>query len=215
MIITTTTVGALAENSYLAVDEETGRAVYVDPGDEGDRLVEILRKSGATLEGVWLTHAHFDHVGGIAALRRAFGRVPIHLHALDRPLYEATPAIAKLYGIFDFEAPPEPDRTIEEGSVLAVGGSRFTVAHVPGHAPGHVMFVGDDVVFAGDLLFAGSIGRTDLQYGDLVAMARSLERAAALPESLTVHPGHGGSTTIGQELRANPFLNGLARVVAR
>ncbi len=215
MIITATTVGAFAENAYLVVDEASRRAVYVDPGAEGDRLVATVRRAGVELDAIWLTHAHVDHVGGIAALRRAFGNVPIHLHALDRPLYDASAIVAELYGFEGFDVPPPPDRTLDEGDVLTLGASRFTVAHVPGHAPGHVLFVGDDVIFGGDLLFAGSVGRTDLPYCDPKAMTRSLERAASLPEHLVVHPGHGPSTTIGAELRANPFLTGAARPVGR
>lgn len=215
MIITATTVGAFAENAYLVVDEASRRAVYVDPGAEGDRLVATVRRAGVELDAIWLTHAHVDHVGGIAALRRAFGNVPIHLHALDRPLYDASAIVAELYGFEGFDVPPPPDQTLDEGDVLTLGASRFTVAHVPGHAPGHVLFVGDDVIFGGDLLFAGSVGRTDLPYCDPKAMTRSLERAASLPEHLVVHPGHGPSTTIGAELRANPFLTGAARPVGR
>ncbi len=215
MIITATTVGAFAENAYLVVDEASRRAVYVDPGAEGDRLIATVRRAGVELDAIWLTHAHVDHVGGIAALRRAFGNVPIHLHALDRPLYDASAIVAELYGFEGFDVPPPPDQTLDEGDVLTLGASRFTVAHVPGHAPGHVLFVGDDIIFGGDLLFAGSVGRTDLPYCDPKAMTRSLERVASLPEHLVVHPGHGPSTTIGAELRANPFLTGAARPVGR
>ncbi len=141
--------------------------------------------------------------------------MPIHLHALDRPLYDASAIVAELYGFEGFDVPPPPDQTLDEGDVLTLGASRFTVAHVPGHAPGHVLFVGDDIIFGGDLLFAGSVGRTDLPYCDPKAMTRSLERVASLPEHLVVHPGHGPSTTIGAELRANPFLTGAARPVGR
>lgn len=209
MRVLSTTVGEFSENAYLAVDQQTGRAVFIDPGAEGARLVEVVRRSGATLDAIWLTHAHVDHVGGIAALRRTYD-VPILLHPADERLYAAAGEVARLYGI-GFDPPPPVDGPLAEGQVLEVGGTRFEVLHVPGHAPGHVIFVGPDVVFGGDLLFAGSIGRTDLPFCDPVAMSESLARVAALSPALAVHPGHGAPTTIEQELRTNPFLSGLAR----
>jgi hydroxyacylglutathione hydrolase len=211
MIVSRTTVGPFAENAYLAVDEATGRAVFIDPGDEGQRLVAAVRKSGATLEAIWLTHAHVDHIGGIAALRRAFD-VPILLHPADQPVYSDGAQVARMYGI-PFDAPPPPDGPLAEGQELTIGESRFEVLHVPGHAPGHVLFVGHDLIFGGDLIFAGSIGRTDLPLSDPAAMQDSLARASTLAPSLALHPGHGRSTTIGDELRSNPFLSGAARVI--
>lgn len=206
-------VGAFQENAYLLVDESTERCVLIDPGDEGEMLADRVRESGATLEGIWLTHAHLDHIGGIAAVRREWN-VPIYLHPADLPLYQYAPQAAALYGV-SFELGPLPDRELADGDVLSLGKSRFTVIHTPGHAPGHVVFHGRDVVFGGDLLFAGSIGRTDLPLSDGAAMKRSLERIAALPPETLVLPGHGPETTIGAELASNPFLNGLARPVTR
>jgi glyoxylase-like metal-dependent hydrolase (beta-lactamase superfamily II) len=211
MIVTPTTVGLFQENAYLAVDETTGAAVFIDPGAEGERLLEVLRRSGARLEAIWLTHAHVDHVGGIAAIKREHD-VPVLLHPLDEPVYAAAETVARMYGI-PFDPPPPPDAPLAEGQTVRIGSATFEVLHVPGHAPGHVLFVGDAVVFGGDLLFAGSIGRTDLPLSDPVAMQESLARAASLPEGLVVHPGHGPSTTIGRELRSNPFLAGAARVL--
>jgi len=211
MIVTPTTVGLFQENAYLAVDEATGTAVFVDPGAEGDRLLDVLRRSGAHLEAIWLTHAHVDHVGGIAAIKREHD-VPVFLHPLDEPVYAAAETVARMYGI-PFESPPPTDAPLAEGQIVRVGRSSFEVLHVPGHAPGHVLFVGEGVVFGGDLVFAGSIGRTDLPLSDPVAMQDSLARAASLSEALVVYPGHGPSTTIGRELRTNPFLAGVARVL--
>jgi hydroxyacylglutathione hydrolase len=214
VIVTSTTVGEVAENAYLVVDEATREAVYVDPGAEGGRLLDILRKSGATLTGIWLTHAHFDHIGGIGALRAAYPDVPIYLHPLDRFLYDNGAAISEMYGL-PFEVPPPPDRELAEGQRLRIGATEFEVAHVPGHAPGHVAFLGDGKVFGGDLLFAGSIGRTDLPLADPEQMTESLARAATWDPRMVVYPGHGPATTIGHELRTNGFLSGLARPIAR
>lgn len=211
MIVTATTVGPFEENAYLVVDEASGHAVYIDPGDEGERLIDVLHRSGATLDAIWLTHAHLDHIGGIAAIRRVYD-VPILMHPLDAQVYARGSESAETYGV-PFDPPPALDGPLAEGQVVRVGGIAFDVMHVPGHAPGHVAFAGADRVFGGDLLFAGSIGRTDLPYCDPAAMSESLARIATLPESHVVHPGHGPATTIGRELRDNPFLSGAARVI--
>jgi hydroxyacylglutathione hydrolase len=210
MIVTKTTVGPFQENAYLVADEATGHAVFIDPGAEGERLADVVRRSGATLDAIWLTHAHVDHVGGIAGLRRVYD-VPIFMHPLDAPVYAAAPQMAAAYGV-PFDVPPRVDRPLADGQTVTVGQLGFEVLHTPGHAPGHVIFVGQDLVFGGDLLFLDSIGRTDLPLSDPAAMAQSLVKAAGLPEDLVVHPGHGPSTSIGRELRHNPFLTGVARV---
>lgn len=207
------TVGPLEENAYLVIEPETQDAVYIDPGEEGDRLIEALDESGATLRAIWLTHGHFDHTGGIAALRRRYD-VPILLHPADRPLYDAGAEMAEQFGL-PFDEPPPPDADIVPGRVLTLGKARFDVVHVPGHSPGQVAFIGHGVAFPGDLVFAGSIGRTDLPLGDPAQMGESLERAAQWDPALVLHPGHGPSTTMRKELRTNPFLSGLARPLAR
>ena len=209
------TVGPFEENCYLVADEASGRAVLIDPGDEADRLVEMVRTSGATLDAVWLTHAHVDHIGAVAALQREFD-VPVHLHPLDLPYYtQLTARAAVMYGL-DFDQPEGPDHELTDGQVLECGALRFTVMHVPGHAPGLVAFSGHGVSFGGDLLFAGSIGRTDLPLASPGDMTVSLARyTAALGDETVVYPGHGPATTIGREKRTNPFLLGAARLVRR
>ena len=205
------TVGAFEENCYLVTDPAGARCVLIDPGAEPDRLIAAVEQSDAKLEAVWLTHAHLDHVGAIAGLKRRWD-VPVHLHPLDAPLYANASRQAAFYGL-PFEQPPPPDRALGDGGVLELGELRFAVAHVPGHAPGHVMFHGHGVAFVGDCLFAGSIGRTDLPLSNPRDLAESLERIMALPADTVVYPGHGPITSIGAETRTNPFLMGVARIV--
>jgi glyoxylase-like metal-dependent hydrolase (beta-lactamase superfamily II) len=206
-------VGPFEENSYLVIDEATNRAVFIDPGAEPERLLSMLRESGATLDAIWLTHAHLDHIGAIEGIRRAH-RVPVYLHPADLPLYSNASAQADVYGL-PFEQPDPPDRELADGDSVSVGSLAFDVVHVPGHAPGHVLFRRDDVVFGGDLLFAGSIGRTDLPLSDPAQMDASLSRILEWDDQTAVHPGHGPSTTIGQERATNPFLTGAVRIARR
>jgi glyoxylase-like metal-dependent hydrolase (beta-lactamase superfamily II) len=208
MTITSVTVGPFVENCYLVVDDATRRAVLVDPGDEPERIAALVRQSGATLEAIWLTHGHIDHIAAVAAIKRIWD-VPVHLHPDDLPLYDHVTEIGRMYGL-SVEAQPAPDHTIADGERLSLGSLEFTAMHTPGHAPGHVIFIGEGLVLGGDLLFAGSIGRTDLPLSDPARMRESLERILTLDDAMIVHPGHGGSTTIGTERRSNPFLTGIA-----
>jgi hydroxyacylglutathione hydrolase len=209
--VETIVVGALQENTYLLIDDAARRAVLIDPGAEAPRLERALSASGATLEAIWLTHAHVDHVGAIAALERVHD-VPVYLHPADAPLYAIAEQQGAMFGL-DVEAPPPPDHALADGDVLRVGTLDFSVMHTPGHAPGHVVIHGHGVAFVGDCLFAGSVGRTDLPLSSGAALARSLDRIAALGDEIVVYPGHGPATTIGAERRHNPFLNGIARIV--
>jgi glyoxylase-like metal-dependent hydrolase (beta-lactamase superfamily II) len=205
------TVGAFQENCYLLTDAAAAASVLVDPGAEPDRLVAAVERSGTTLEAIWLTHAHLDHVGAIAGLKRHWN-VPVHLHPADEPLYAMAARQALLYGL-EFEQPPPTDHALGDGDVMQLGGLRLSVMHAPGHAPGHVVFHGHGIALVGDCLFAGSIGRTDLPLSNPKDLAASLERIATLPQDTMVYPGHGPATTIGAEVRTNPFLTGVARIV--
>jgi glyoxylase-like metal-dependent hydrolase (beta-lactamase superfamily II) len=206
-------VGPFQENTYLLSDPATGDAVFIDPGDDGDALAAVIRDRELKLSAIWLTHAHIDHIGGIAGVKRHYD-VPVFMHPLDEPLYKRAQEVAEMYQIA-FEEGPLPDKSLSEGDTMRVGSLEFRVMHVPGHAPGHVAFVGQGVVFGGDCLFAGSIGRTDLPFADPVQLDASLERLAALPPQTKVLPGHGPETTIDRERVSNPFLNGTARLISR
>lgn len=200
------TVGPFQENTYL-VSDQSGRGVLVDPGDEPDRIIRMVRERGVTLEAVWLTHAHLDHIGAISGIRRAFD-VPVLLHRDDLRMYQRAEKQAQFYGL-PWEQPADPDGEITDGQVLVLGEARFTVRHTPGHSPGHVVFVGASLMLGGDLLFAGSIGRTDLPLSNPEAMEASLALIATFDPRLVVYPGHGPATSIGAELASNPFLAGL------
>lgn len=210
MKIASRTVGPFQENSYLVVDEETGDAIIIDPGAEGDVLLEMIDDSGAALRAIWLTHAHLDHIGAISAIRRKH-HVPVYSHPLDRSVYESQSFFAEGYGL-PFEQPEPAEEELVHGDVMRVGKLEFKVSHTPGHSPGHVIFHGHGIALGGDLLFAGSIGRTDLPLANPAHMTESLRLIAALPAETRVYPGHGAATTVGAELRDNPFLNGIANV---
>ena len=203
------TVGPLQENCWLLADTVSGTAVLVDPGDEADVLLAAVDATGCALEAIWLTHAHFDHVGGVAGVIAA-RPVPIWLHPADAFFYANAASNAARWGVV-IQDPPPADHELAEGDRVQLGDYLFDVWHLPGHAPGHVAFIGHGLCLSGDLLFAGSIGRTDLPLCDPTAMHRSLMRMATLNSETRVCPGHGVSTTIGRELASNPFLRGAAR----
>jgi glyoxylase-like metal-dependent hydrolase (beta-lactamase superfamily II) len=211
MIVDSVTVGPFESHCYLVLDESAGAAVLVDPGDEIDRIAGMAGRHGAVPSAIWLTHAHLDHIGAVQAARRAWPGIAVHLHPADAEVYAWAARAAAAYGV-QFEQPDPPDATLADGQVLRVGALSFTVWHLPGHAPGHVAFIGAGVALSGDCLFAGSVGRTDLPASDAAVFVGSLERLLELPESTNVLPGHGPPTTIGRERASNPFLTGMARV---
>ena len=211
MIVTQITVGAFQENCYLVSDPESDAIAIVDPGSEPERIIAEVEATGRTPAAIWVTHAHVDHIGAIASVKQKWN-VPVWLHPLDEPLYRVGGRQAQLYGI-PYEEPPPPDLPFVEGEMVALGSVYLSIMHTPGHAPGHVVIYGHGNALVGDCLFAGSIGRTDLPFSNPAQLEASLQRIVALPVETVVHPGHGDSTTIGEEKISNPFLNGTARIV--
>ena len=203
--------GQFVQNCSLVADPARREAVLIDPGEEPQLFLAELDTRAWSLSAIWVTHAHIDHIMGVAAVRDATG-VPIFLHPSDRPLYDSLPAQGEWMGL-RLVAPPPPDQELRPGQQLMVGGLAFEVRHTPGHSPGSVSFVGHGAIFGGDVLFNGSVGRTDLPGGDFGTLMGSIQREfLTLPDSTIVYSGHGPETTIGVERMTNPFLTGAARL---
>jgi len=203
--------GRFVENCYLVIDDAGAECAIIDPGEEAGLIAHKIAAANVKPVAIWLTHAHLDHVLGVPRLKADTG-APVYLHAGDRALYDHVPEQATAFGMRATPL-PAPDRALAHGDLLRVGTLQFRVRHAPGHSPGSVVFEGQGVAFAGDVLFQGSIGRTDLPGGDFETLIRSIERELlTLPDSTIVYSGHGPETTVGRERRANPFLSGADRL---
>ncbi len=200
-------VGPFGMNQYIVVCPKTLEAACIDCGAGPAPFVAFADEASAALTRILLTHGHVDHVAGLAETRRAIA-APIHLHAAERGSYDEAPIRGAFFGL-RCEQPPPPDHELADGETVQVGEITFEVLHTPGHTPGHVCFVDRSagVAFTGDLLFRGSIGRTDLPGADPSLMGPSLARMLELPDETVVYPGHMGPTTIGDERVSNPFLS--------
>jgi glyoxylase-like metal-dependent hydrolase (beta-lactamase superfamily II) len=207
MILETFPVGPLQCNCTILGDETSGEAMVVDPGDNIPQILASLAKHHLTLKQIVVTHGHIDHVGGALRLKRATG-APILMNQNDLPQLDMMDVQAGWLGI----APPEvapPDASAEDGTTAGIAGHTAQILHTPGHTQGSIClhFAPDHLLLAGDTLFAGSIGRTDLPGGDGRQILRSIhDRLLVLPEETRVIPGHGPATTIGEERQGNPFL---------
>ena len=200
------TVGPVQENAYILRAAGSDRALLIDPGDEPQRLIEAIERLGVQIEAILITHCHFDHIGAVAPLARETGAT-VYCPQLERPVLE-NPAIATPPGFGPFEG-HEPEHTLAGGESLRLAGLDIEVLLTPGHSPGHLTYSlpAHGAIVSGDVLFQGSIGRTDLPFADHATLERSLATLVdTLPAETVVYPGHMGATTIERELQTNPFL---------
>jgi hydroxyacylglutathione hydrolase len=205
------TVGMVAENCFVFRRDGSDRALIVDPGDEAERILAPVEELGLTVEAMLLTHTHFDHVGAVAPVAEATG-APVYCPKIEVPVLADIMSYVPWPGFGPFES-YDADETVEGGERLQLAGFDIDVHFVPGHSPGHVAYsiADESCLFSGDVLFQGSVGRTDLPGGDWPTLAASIQKLLdALPPETKVYPGHMGLTTLGQESASNPFLQELA-----
>lgn len=224
MIIEEITVTAFQQHTRVVGCETTRRAICIDPGDDSESIVAAIDKHEFDLQAIAITHAHMDHVGGVAALKKLKPEAKIILHKADEFIYEALPEQPAWIGIpreqwqafgFTYEPPPRIDEYWTDGQTYNVGQLEFRVLHCPGHTPGHVVLFepNEKKVFVGDVLFAGSVGRTDLPGGSTEQLMDSImNKLLPLGDDVEVYSGHGPVTTLGKERLTNPFLTGAYKL---
>ena len=199
--------GPIDNNVYVIVDDGASRCAVVDPGPDSRHILDTLQARGLAIAAIVNTHGHWDHVAGNGLFARASG-APIYRHPLDEEPARRADQLAAGWG-FVAEASPPADHALEEGDTFEFGPHRFAVLHVPGHSPGSICLLGDGVLVCGDVLFRGSIGRTDIPGGSLPQLLAGIRaKLMPLPDGTRVLPGHGPETTIGHERRTNPFVGG-------
>jgi hydroxyacylglutathione hydrolase len=205
----TLVVGALQTNCYILSAQ--GESIIIDPGDEGERILRLIKDLGTRPTRIIATHTHFDHVLAVSTIRKKLN-VPFLIHRDDLPLLESMQSRVRQFMGFEVPPPPSVDGFLKGGEILTLGNEKIRVLHTPGHSPGSLSISADETVFTGDALFNQSIGRTDLPGGDLKTLLRSIrEKLFKLDDETIVYPGHGPETTIGDEKLANPFVGKTAR----
>jgi len=200
-------VGPLQVNCFVAYDDESRDAIVIDPGDDGGKIIRLIGDRSLSVSHIICTHAHFDHVGAVRSLHKSTG-APVMIHKGDYDIYLRADRQGTLWG-FHIEQPPEPDIYLAEGDVVAFGRCRLEVLHTPGHSPGVISLFGEGVIFSGDTIFAGSVGRTDFPGGSLEDLKNSFARIIALPPETRIFPGHGPASTVGREKEDNFFAQKL------
>ena len=198
-------VGPLFSNCYIVWDDREKKGAIIDPGDEADKILITVNELGIDINYILATHGHFDHVGAVASLKREL-KVEFIAHMDDFFFIQNGENAARRWG-FNIEQPPKPDKFIEDGDIIQIGNFMLEVLHTPGHSPGGVSFLQNGMVFCGDTLFQGGIGRTDFRKGSFEELVKSIKtRLYTLPDDTIVYTGHGPITTIGEEKSYNPFV---------
>ena len=208
MILKELVVGPFGSNCFIVGSEENKEGMIIDPGADGERIVNTARGLGLSIVLIVATHNHIDHVGALRSVKESTG-ADYAIHELD--VEGMSPSVfGRMLGVAvggSLKSPPPPDRLLRENDVIEIGDLTFTVLHTPGHTRGGISILGDGIVFSGDTLFNYGIGRTDLSGGDYATLINSImTKLMVLPDDTVVYPGHGASTTIGAERKRNPFL---------
>jgi glyoxylase-like metal-dependent hydrolase (beta-lactamase superfamily II) len=208
MKIETLVAGQLGANCYLVIDEITKAAIVIDPGDEAHKIQHEIKSSETDLKYVLLTHGHPDHSFAAGELQQMFN-VEVLMHEADVPQLEGLIDLAAMFYDIDQYVKPHLGKFLVDGDILKIGETEFAVIHTPGHTPGGVCFASGDIIFTGDTLFAGSIGRTDLMGGSYEDLIKSIrEKLLIFPDKTTIYPGHGVTSSIGLEREENPWIQG-------
>lgn len=207
MLLKCLVVGPIAANCYIIGDELTREGAIIDPGDEAEKIAAQVRNMGLDIKFIIGTHGHFDHTAAVASLKNIMA-CDFLLHIKDIPFVQHAQETARQWGIA-IDQVPEPDKFVDDGDVLKLGSRELKIIHTPGHSPGGISIYipGDNLVFTGDTLFQGSIGRTDFQFGSMDDLVRSIrEKLYTLPDKTVAYTGHGDPTTIGDEKKYNFFV---------
>jgi hydroxyacylglutathione hydrolase len=205
--IETIVVGPLQVNCYVVYDDKSLDALVIDAGDEPDKILKFIKSNNLKVSRIICTHAHFDHTGGIAGVREKTG-AKVMLHIDDLEIYSRVESQGALWG-FHVVQPPHPDLFLGDGEEVVIGEAKLKVMHTPGHSPGGICLVADGIVFTGDTVFAGSIGRTDFYGGSIEALKVSFKKVLSLPPETKLLPGHGNWTTVEDEWQQNFFVHEL------
>jgi hydroxyacylglutathione hydrolase len=200
-------VGQLQNNCYIVYDEKSLDAMVVDPGDEPERIIDVIEGNKLRVNYILCTHAHFDHIGAVPDIKEKTG-AKVVMHKNDLELYLSAKDQAALWG-YDLEPLPAPDMFVNEGDELIIGSLKFKVLHTPGHSPGGICLYGEGIILTGDTVFAGSVGRTDFFGGSVEELKKSFKRIISLPLLVKIFPGHGEFSTIKEEKETNFFVQEL------
>lgn len=198
-------VGPIQSNCYIVYDEKSLDAIVIDPGEEAEKIMSEIDEDHLKVHYIVCTHGHFDHIGAVAGVKKKTG-AKVVINKKDIEIYKHAGELAASWG-FHMEEPSEPDLLVEDGDEIVVGSLQFKVFITPGHSPGGICLYGQGVLFTGDTIFAGSVGRTDLYGGDMEELKKSFVRLISLPSDTEILPGHGGSSTIKEEKATNFFVH--------